>query len=171
MGRPLKIKKSTTNGIGFNAFDQLTNPAVSTGLSAEDHLGVVGGVKTGVATAGYPVIKCRVKIGSNAEADGFILRQKGSIKYLVSDGTNTGTCVVVHKPDGTLAADEMNIYLEVDDSSSILISRLTNKFAIDFSDPPDRYVLNFFSDAGTQIKSGAADNATLPVGLVENYTS
>lgn len=171
MGRPLKIKKSTTVDIGFNAFDQLTNPAVSAGLSDTDHLGVVGGVKTSVATAAYPVIKCRVKIGSNAEADGFILRQKGSIKYLVSDGTNTGTCVVVHKPDGTLAANEMNIYLEVDDSSSILISRLTNKFAIDFSDPPDRYVVNFFSDAGTQIKSGAAANATLPVGQVENYTS
>lgn len=171
MGRPLKIKKSTTSGIGFNAFDQLTNPAVSAGLSAEDHLGVVGGVKTGVATAAYPVIKCRVKIGSNAEADGFILRQKGSTKYLVSDGTNTGTCVVVHKDDGQLAADEMNIYLEIDDSSSILISRLTNRYALDFSTPPDRYVLNFFSDTGTQIKSGAADNATLPVGQVENYTS
>lgn len=240
MGRPLKIKKSTTSGIGFNAFDQLTNPAVSTGLTDTNHLGVVGGgnglaavagaisgttltvtaVASGtvvvgmsvtgagvtagttitaqgtgtggtgtytvnlsqtvapadgfvllgsLATAAYPIIKCRVKIGSNDEADGFIVRQKGSTKYLVSDGANTGTCVVVHKDDGQLAANEMNIYLEIDDSSSILISRLTNRYALDFSTPPDRYVLNFFSDTGTQIKSGAADNATLDVGQVENY--
>ena len=171
MGRPLKIKKTTTVDIGFNAFDQLTNPVFGAGLSSDEFLGVVGGKDDGVATAAYPVIKCRVKIGDNAEADGYIVRQKGSTKYLVSDGTNTGVCVIVHKPNGTLAANEMNIYLEVDDSSAILISRLTNKWALDFSTPPERYVVNFFSDEGTQVKSGAAENATVPVAQVENYTS
>lgn len=178
MGRPLKIKKTTTKDIGFNAWDQLTNPVYGNDFTATEFLGVVGGQHTGVATATYPVVKCRVKIGSNAEADGYIIRQKGNTKYLVSDGTNTGICVLANKAQGSLAANEMNIAFFASDSSEILISKLTNKWALDYSNPPVRYAVNFFTDESTQIKSGttgqqntATQQNIVSLALVENYTS
>jgi len=176
MGRPLKIKKTTTKDIGFNAWDQLTNPVYGNDFTASEFLGVVGGAHTGVATATYPVVKCRVKIGANAEADGWIIRQKGNTKYLVSDGTNTGVCVLVNKAQGALGNNEMNIAFFASDSSEILISKLTNKWAWDYSNV--RYAVNFFTDESTQIKSGTTgqqNTATQQniVGLaqIENYTS
>jgi hypothetical protein len=94
MGRPLKIKKSTTSDIGFNAFDQLTNPVLPTGgtINASEFVGVVGGSNT-VDTAAYPTVKCRVFITGFAEEDGYIIRQKGAHKYLVG-GTTARTALV-----------------------------------------------------------------------------
>lgn len=84
MGRPLKIKKSTTADIGFNAFSALTNPVFPDTFSGTEYAGVVGGANTGVATADFPVVKCRVRITGTAEDDGYIITQKGTIKYLVA---------------------------------------------------------------------------------------
>jgi hypothetical protein len=50
--------------------------------SATEYLGVVGGSNT-VDTATYPTVKVRVFITGFAEEDGYIIRQKGSHKYLV----------------------------------------------------------------------------------------
>jgi hypothetical protein len=172
MGRPLKIKMiSETPGpgvdIGFNGADTLTAP-VTAPLTGSEYFGVVGGgAGGGIATINYPTVKCRVKIGSNDEADGFIVRQKGAIKYLVSDGTNVGVCVVVDKDDDELAANEMNIQLTINDSTLVNIARLTNKFALDYDN--NRYVVNFFGD-GTQIKSGTVDQA-VPLAIVEQFVS
>ena len=103
MGRPLKIKKITEASynsstganpgvdIGFNAFDQLTNPALPTGgaMNTTQFLGVVGGTQPPtVATAAYPIVKVRVFVTGFAEADGFIIRQKGARKFLVADATS-----------------------------------------------------------------------------------
>ena len=84
MGRPLKIKKSTTTDIGFNALAGLTAPVLPSPVFDTDteYLGVVGGSNT-VDTATYPTVKCRVFITGFAEEDGYIIRQKGSHKYLV----------------------------------------------------------------------------------------
>jgi hypothetical protein len=106
MGRPLKIKKiseasynSTTGAnpgvdIGFNAFNQLTNPVLPTGgaINTGEFLGVVGGSNT-VDTATFPTVKVRVFITGFAEEDGYIIRQKGSHKYLVG-GTTSRTALV-----------------------------------------------------------------------------
>jgi hypothetical protein len=93
MGRPLKIKKTTTGAntgvdIGFNALTSLTAPVLPSPVfdSATEYLGVVGGSNT-VDTATYPTVKCRVFITGFAEADGYIIRQKGSHKFLVGDIT------------------------------------------------------------------------------------
>jgi hypothetical protein len=40
-----------------------------------------------VATATYPIVKVRVFVTGFAEADGYIIRQKGSRKFLVADAT------------------------------------------------------------------------------------
>jgi hypothetical protein len=94
MGRPLKIKKTTTGAntgvdIGFNALSSLTAPVLPSPIwdSATEYLGVVGGSNT-VDTATYPTVKCRVFITGLSEADGYIIRQKGSHKFLVGDITS-----------------------------------------------------------------------------------
>ena len=99
MGRPLKIKKTTTGAntgvdIGFNALAGLIAPTLPSPVwdSATEYLGVVGGSNT-VDTATYPTVKCRVFITGFAEEDGYIIRQKGSHKYLVG-GTTARTALV-----------------------------------------------------------------------------
>jgi len=184
MGRPLKIKKSTTTDIGFNPFSALTAPVVPTGFtpgSATEYEGVVGGEGDGggVATATYPVVKCRVFITGESEDDGFIIRQKGSTKYLVQDTSgNQGVCVLADEAQGALTEGNMNIAFTDDSSTEVLISKLTNKFALDYSTPPVRYATNFFTDEGTVIKSGTTGSANvsgqqnlLDLALVEKYTS
>lgn len=231
MGRPLKIKKSTTSDIGFNPFSALTNPIYPsdpTVFDGTEYLGVVGGANAGVATTTFPVVKCRAFI-TGAEDDAYIITQKGTIKYQVAtvsavadesivvgrsyrilsvgttnwtacgasasnpavgdvftavaigSGTGTaqevGTCVLANQADGALTVGNMNITFSTGDSTMQLISRLTNKFALDFSTPPLRYVVNFFSDEGSELKSGAeADtfaNTTgqLNLAIVEKFTS
>ncbi len=95
MGRPLKIKKAIETGgnvgkdIGFNAFNQLTNPTLPVGGTMESsmYLGVVGGVQPPtVATTAYPIVKVEVYITNSyiGQTPGVIIRQKGSRKYLVA---------------------------------------------------------------------------------------
>ena len=96
MGRPLKIKKIIETGgngkdIGFNGLLTLTNPVTPSAIWNTDteYLGVVGGTQPPtVATANYPIVKVRVFVTGFAEADGFIIRQKGSRKFLVADATS-----------------------------------------------------------------------------------
>jgi hypothetical protein len=231
MGRPLKIKKSTTGDIGFNPFSALTNPVYPsdpTTFDGTEYLGVVGGANAGVATAAFPVVKCRAFI-VGAEDDAYIITQKGTTKYQVATvsavndedivagrayriltvgntnwaaigasssaavgdvftatgagagtGTvqNVGTCVLANQADGSLTLGNMNISLSQGDSTAQLISKLTNKFALDYSVPPVRYLTNFFSDEGFEIKSGTtgAANVTgqqnqVSLAIVEKFTS
>jgi len=234
MGRPLKIKKSTTSDIGFNPFGALTNPVYPsdpTVFDGTEYLGVVGGANASVASAAFPVVKCRAFItGTLAEADAYIITQKGTIKYqvatvtavndedmvvgqayrILSVGTtnwaacgasdanaavgdvftataagagtgtvqNVGICVLANQADTALTAGNMNITFSTGDSTAQLISRLTNKFALDYSTPPVRYAVNFFSDEGYEVKSGTtgAANASgqqnrVSLAIVENFTS
>jgi hypothetical protein len=100
MGRPLKINKAATSGgaggidIGFNALASLIAPTLPSPVwdSSTEYLGVVGGSNT-VDTATYPTVKCRVFVTGFAEEDGYIIRQKGSRKYLVG-GTTARTALV-----------------------------------------------------------------------------
>jgi hypothetical protein len=231
MGRPLKIKKSTTGDIGFNALDTLTNPVyptTPTTFGSTEYLGVVGGANASVATTAYPVVKCRAFIVT-AEDDAYIITQKGSTKYQVATvsavndedmvagrayriltvgdtnwaavggsisaavgdvftataagagtGTvqNVGTCVLANQADGALTLGNMNITFSTGDSTAQTISRLTNKFALDYSTPPVRYAVNFFSDEGFEVKSGttgavnvSGQQNRVDLAIVENYTS
>ena len=104
MGRPLKIQKYSTgsgNGGAAVIVDSAYPPFAAptsmdtatatypTGGTNPPWLGVVGGTQpVTVATATYPIVKCRVFVTGFAEADGTIIRQKGSRKFLVADGTS-----------------------------------------------------------------------------------
>ena len=260
MGRPLKIQKTSTgsgNGgasvgvdLGFPNFGSLTAPVTNTGdtLSATEYLGVVGGaIPTDAPTTTNPRIDVIVNIaapdGSGiGVAAGYIIRQKGSHKYLVGDatGVNDGSFVVgqayqiasvgtttwasygapsnygvgtiftatsvggagsgtaysvgvcVLADDTTPAAGLMAITFTVTDSTATTISKLTNKFLLDWTGGADydpasvvadkRYATNFFTDEGTVIKSGttgAANTGTVQSGqqnlldlaIVDNVTS
>jgi hypothetical protein len=260
MGRPLKIQKTSTgsgNGgaavavdIAFPNFGSLTAPVVNTAdtLNSTQYLGVVGGAApTDTPSATNPRIDVTVNIANPSGsgigvATGYIIRQKGSHKYLVGDatGVNDGSFVVgqayqistlgttdwpaagapanyglgtvftatsvggsgngaansvgvcVLDDDVTPAAGLMAITFTTGDSTATTISKLTNKFLLDWTGgstyaatsviADKRYVTNFFTDEGTVIKSGttgAANTGTVTSGqqnlldlaIVDNVTS
>jgi hypothetical protein len=260
MGRPLKIQKISTgsgNGgasvgvdLGFPNFGSLTAPVVNTAntLNSTEYLGVVGGAApTDAPSATNPRVEVIVNIaapdGSGiGVAAGYIIRQKGSHKYLVGDvtGVNDGSFVVgqayqitsvgttnwtaagapsnfgvgtiftatsvggagsgtansvgvcVLADDATPAAGLMAITFTTGDSTATTISKLTNKFLLDWTGgstyadtsvvADKRYATNFFTDEGTVIKSGttgAANTGTVAAGqqnlldlaIVDNVTS
>lgn len=109
-----------------------------------------------------------------------------------------GTCVLADEADGALTEGNMNITYTLDNSTATRISKLTNKFLLNFDggNPggnadtgnawdaaqvinDDRYGPNFFTDEGTLVKSGSENtnsDATYPgtnlsLGIVENYTT
>jgi len=115
MGRPLKIQKSSTGSgnsgaavsvdIAFPNFDSLTNPVFNSPvqtLNGTQYLGVVGGAgPTDSPSATNPRVDVTVNIANPSGtgigvAQGYIIRQKGSHKYLVGDVTGlTGGAFVV----------------------------------------------------------------------------
>ena len=260
MGRPLKIQKTSTgsgNGgasvgvdLGFPNFGSLTAPVVNTAdtLNSTQYLGVVGGAApTDAPSATNPRVDVTVNISNPSgtgigSATGYIIRQKGSHKYLVGDatGVNDGSFVVgqayqitsvgttnwtaagapsnfgvgtiftatsvggagsgtansvgvcVLADDATPAAGLMAITFTTGDSTATTISKLTNKFLLDWTGgttyaatsviADKRYATNFFTDEGTVIKSGttaAANTGTVAAGqqnlldlaIVDNVTS
>jgi hypothetical protein len=169
------IGSTTGKDLGFPNVSQLSNPVTPAGVDSDEFYGVVGGNigTNGQVTAGpnanYPVVLVRCRLPGQAEEDGLILRQKGSIQFLVEGNTSgeVGVCTLVDKADSSLAAGEMTITIQAGDSSLIRAKRLSNKWVLDFSD--NRYFVNFFAgDAGqTAIKAGAANNGTVTLALIE----
>ena len=115
MGRPLKIQKSSTgsgNGgaavgvdLGYPNFNSLTAPVFNSPvqtLNGTQYLGVVGGAgPTDTPSATNPRVDVTVNISNPSGtglgvAQGYIIRQKGSHKYLVGDvtGVNDGSFLV-----------------------------------------------------------------------------
>jgi hypothetical protein len=256
MGRPLKIQKISTgsgNGgasvgvdLAYPNFGSLTNPVKNSvgNMTDAQYLGVVGGAAaTDTPSVTNPRLDVIVNIANPSGAgigvaQGYIIRQKGSRKYLVGSVTavNDGSFVVgqayqvitlgttnwqsigaeadlavggiftatgangggngvansvgicVLDNDVTPAAGLMAITYTNNDSTATPISKLTNKFLLDFTGGSGfsqaevtndvRYSANFFTDEGTVIKSGttAAANVTgqqnlLDVVIVDNVTS
>ena len=97
MGRPLKIKKSTTKDIGFNSFADLDSgtAVIPVGMTSTEFLGVVGGANTNIATSAYPVVKITANVNGQ-EGAAYIITQKGQTKYLVAgeDSVNAGSFTV-----------------------------------------------------------------------------
>jgi hypothetical protein len=75
-------------------------------------------------------IKVRAKIGSNSEGDGFIVRQRGTNRFTVTVGSNTGVCTLVNKNTGSLAADEMIVNVATDAGVWRQATKLYNRVAI-----------------------------------------
>lgn len=105
-----------------------------------------------------------------------------------------GVCVLTS--DLTPTAGLMSISYFTGDSTEVAISKLTNKYLLNWStfqnaagssltsyadggnnvgpvvySGEGQYLSNFFTDEGTATKSGSEDNSTLTLAIVENYTS
>lgn len=248
MGRPLKIQKLSTGSgnsgasvgvdLAFPNFGSLTDPVKNSvgNMTDAQYYGVVGGAApTDTPSATNPRVDVIVNItlasGSGAGVhQGYIIRQKGSRKYLVGDvtsvadedlvvgnayiitavgttdwvavgapsnygvgtiftctadvGAGTGTAnlvgVCVLDNDVTPAAGLMAITYTNTDSTATPISKLTNKWLLDFTGGSGfsqaevtndvRYLANFFTDEGSAIKSGTAQT-TVDLVIVDNVTS
>ena len=140
MARPLKIAKDSTIDIGFPNDGTTDNGFTGNGI------GVVGGNNVSLN------VVVRVKIGANAEADGYILRQKAKRKYLVTDGTNIGVCTLADVADASLADDDMTITATDASAGTVRFSTMTNKWALDFTDT--KYLLSFFTTAAAGATPG-----------------
>lgn len=70
-------------------------------------------------------IKVRAKIGANAEGDGVIVSQRGSKKFKITVGDNTGDCFLVDKANGTLAANEMTITVQTDAGVKVRATKIS----------------------------------------------
>ena len=64
-----------------------------------------------------------------AEASGYIVKQRGTRKYEVTDGTNVGICRLVNKDLGTLAEGEMVIEA-TDGTTTWQVTKLQNRTCI-----------------------------------------
>ena len=190
---------TTGNNIGFPSVSSLTAAVTPTGLTASEFYGVVGGniasVQNGTPAypqtviagagpnAGNPVILARVRIVDQTgttqdEEDGYIVRQKGERKYLVYGITSTtmGVCVLSNQADGAVTAGNMTLTVFTGDSTAIRLSKLTNKYATDFTggsfgSPANLvYFVNFFQgvDGETAIKSGVFNNGTIELAAIES---
>ena len=112
MGRPLKIQKRSTgsgNGgaavnvdIGYPNFGSLTDPVYNSPVQTLDstqYVGVVGGASSAATSATNPrtLVEVNITLASGSAAGtaaGYIIRQKGSHKYLVGDSTSRSALVV-----------------------------------------------------------------------------
>lgn len=96
MGHSLKIKHSYAfsggdKDVGFNSFDQLTDPDIPAGMISTEFLGVVGGFN-GDST--YPVVEPNANLYGTEDA-AIIVAQKGATKYLVALETAASVTTIV----------------------------------------------------------------------------
>jgi len=84
------------------------------------------------AEAGQQIV-VRVKIGSNAEANGFIIKQKSARRYLVTDGTNVGICTLSDLANGALTDNTMTVSFTLDNASVVRARKLSNRTFADFA--------------------------------------
>ena len=164
--------------IGFPAISNFEAVVTPTGLTSDEFYGAVGGQIQADSTAApgpgaeNPVVSVRIRVSGEAEDDGFIVRQKGSRKYLVQDTSgNVGVCVLVDKDDASLDEGEMTITVYGDDSAGIRLKRLTNRYATAWDDTV--YFVNMFSgpEGESVVKSGSANNGTIDIVRVETAVS
>lgn len=80
----------------------------------------------------------RAKIGSASEGQGFIVKQKGSSRYIATVGSDTGVVTLVDKDDGTLLAGEATITFTDEEENTKRVKKVL------------RHRVAFFDDTGAQ---------------------
>jgi hypothetical protein len=74
-------------------------------------------------------IKTRFQL-DGTEYNGYIVSQRSTNRYLVSDGTHTGICTLVDKADDSLADNEMNVEVLLDDGTFARATKIYSRVAI-----------------------------------------
>lgn len=106
-------------------------------------------------------IKVRAKIGSAAEGYGTIVKQTGTNRYKVTVGSDTGTCVIVDKSNGTLAAGEMTI--SVKDANNVVKQVKNVKGHTLVLDTGELVAWSFAAPAATKVQMDEEAGTLLPV--------
>lgn len=75
-------------------------------------------------------IKVTAKVGDSAVGEGFIVRQRGTRKFIVNVGGEVGVCRLVDKAAGALQAGEMIINVLTDANTVSRVTKLYNRTAI-----------------------------------------
>lgn len=126
-------KLKIANTVGSIVTDQFTSPTTISG----NHLGGVGGDTAQT----NPTIKVSFRTGDSTY-DGWIVSQKGSRKFRVTDGTRTVTCTLVNLAKAGLDTnDTMTILCTKAVGGNFNASRITNKYVYDFVGNRYRYWL------------------------------
>ena len=84
----------------------------------------------GTPTAGGNEIKVQFHNGTGS-VNGWIVKQKGSKKFLCSDGTDTATCTLVDKASAALAAGEMTITVDDNGTARQVVKITARKVTMD----------------------------------------
>lgn len=117
MGRPIKTAK-LINGI-----------LSDTGYDNGDGLGVVGGEVDTTPSDTVKTIQCKFNDGSGV-LTGWIVRQKGSRKFLVTDGSVTATCILANT--ATPAFGEMSIQITTADPATKFLAKFNDTLGATF---------------------------------------
>lgn len=80
----------------------------------------------GTPTAGGDEIKVQFHNGTGS-VNGWIVKQKGSKKFLCSDGTVTAICTLVDKASAALAAGEMTITVLDDGGTARQVTKIAGR--------------------------------------------
>lgn len=123
-------------------------------------------------------IKVRAKIGSNSEGDGFIVKQRGTNRFTVTVGSDTGVCTLVNKNTGSLSADEMIVNVATDAGVWRQATKLYNRVAI--VEGNEKIAWNFAtsnSDGAVQVADVEGSNlltitiSSQPASVTANVTA
>jgi len=71
-------------------------------------------------------IRCRFKSGGT-EYDGYIVKQLGTKKFKVTDGTVTATCILTNKNNASLANGDMTIRGKRDNGTNGYVSKISGR--------------------------------------------
>lgn len=108
----------------------------------------------------------------------------GDVFTATGTGSGTGTvqlvgiCTLSNEANGALTSGNMTITMDIGDSATTRISKLTNKYALDWTGGDTyaasaivqriRYLANFFDQGETPIKSGTAQT-TITLAQLNKY--
>lgn len=123
MGRPLKIAKTTT---------------VDTGIPNQTETGNIGIVGGDVVTINTLSVQANIEYapGQYADGDSYIVRQKGTYKFLVANVLNSeqqGICYVTNSM-APVSAGQMTIVGTDAATDDIILAVVTNEYCVAFGD-------------------------------------
>jgi hypothetical protein len=152
MGK-FKIQKSATVNVGFDYNSSLDGT-------------IIGGTGGNTSITGSQVVvQANLAV---AHGDGYIVNGRGKNKFLISNGNVSATCVLVNKAGASLKAGEMSIQAyewQGGPERNFYVSRMSNKFVWDFSEPLPQKYLWTGGEAISQTGSAPSD-PTLPYAIV-----
>lgn len=84
--------------------------------------------KIGLGTGRIRVTSYKFASGSEAQSPiGYIVKQRSTNKFIISNGVKTEICTLVNKNRGALAASEFCIYAVLDDSTIVQVTKLRDR--------------------------------------------